>query len=71
MLFRHLKNILPRQNNSKTKLRCPEDALRRLGKVGLDPTFLLRKKSLTNENSAKSHFVRKNSQVENQLNRPS
>ena len=53
MLFRHLKNILPRQNNSKTKLRCPEDALRRLGKVGLDPTFLLRKKSLTNENSSK------------------
>ena len=53
MFFRHLKNVLPRQNNSKAKLRCPEDVLPRLGKVGLDPTFLLRNKSLTNENSSK------------------
>ena len=33
--------------------------------------FLPRKKSLTNENSAKSRFVRKNSLVKNRLNRPS
>ena len=33
--------------------------------------FLLWKKSLTNENSAKIGFVQKNSQVENRLNQPS
>ena len=32
--------------------------------------FLIRKKLLTNKNSAKSLFVRKNLQVENWLNRP-
>ena len=31
MIFRHLKNVLFRQNNSKTKFICLEDVLRRLG----------------------------------------
>ena len=31
MFFRHLKNVLSRPDNSRTKLRCLEDALRRLG----------------------------------------
>ena len=35
--------------------------------LGFDPTFLLRKKSLTNENSAKGRFVRKNPQVKTGL----
>ena len=31
MFFRHLKNVLSRQDSSKTKLRCLEDVLHRLG----------------------------------------
>ena len=31
MSFRHLKNVLSRQDNSKTKVRCLEDVLCRLG----------------------------------------
>ena len=31
MFFRHLKNVLSRQDNSKTNLRCLEDVLRWLG----------------------------------------
>ena len=30
MFFRHLKNVLSREDNSKTKLRCLEDVLRQL-----------------------------------------
>ena len=40
-------------------------------KVGLDPNFLLRRKSLTNENSAERHFVWKDWQVGSRLNQPS
>ena len=31
MLFRYLKDVLSRQDNSKTNLKCLEDVLRRLG----------------------------------------
>ena len=31
MFFRHLKNVLSRQDNWKTNLRCLEDVLHRLG----------------------------------------
>ena len=33
MSFRHLKNVLLRQDNSKTKVKCPEDVLCRLGVI--------------------------------------
>ena len=32
MFLRYLKNVLSRQDSSKTKVRCLEDVLRRLGK---------------------------------------
>ena len=35
MSFRHLKNGLSRQDDSKTKLSCSEDVLRRLGNSDL------------------------------------
>ena len=36
MFFRHLKNVLSREDNSKTKLRCLEDVLRQLGSPPVD-----------------------------------
>ena len=36
MFFRHLKNVLSREDNSKTKLRYLEDVLRQLGSPPVD-----------------------------------
>ena len=45
MFFRHLKNVLSRQDNSKTNLRCLEDVLRRLGIIFV--SVILKKKNLS------------------------
>ena len=41
MSFKHLKNVLSRQGNSKTKVRCLEDVLRRLGNTESTSHYLL------------------------------
>ena len=40
MFLRHLKNVLSRQGNSKTKLRCLDDVLHRLGIIAGVPNVI-------------------------------
>ena len=63
MFFRHLKNILSRQDNSKKNLRCLEDVLRRLGKKSLMENFIFCAVCVSQLLTVKEHMPLKDAKI--------